>query len=241
LAVSSLLLTCTPQHTNPLDPDSSHYLPPPINTAPDHLRARVRSVHSAQLGTNAFTLVAEAWSEGNEVIDTAWVSYLDGTPFGLERRSPWSIRINESRLVADPHQGLSSVVGQPFTFVIRTSADSLYCRTPVYLFRVIEDTVQIVQPQPDSITGPRPVLEWQTCLASYPFTYEVRVYQPWNPRFGDTPVWQATALLDTTRQVIVSDSLEDGDYYWEVAMVDQFENSSSCTWVIFKVRAEGQQ
>ena len=42
----------------------------------------------------------------------------------------------------------------------------------------------------------------------------------------ETIVWTSDLLSSDEIEVQVDDSLDDGDYYWTLSMIDSFENSS---------------
>jgi hypothetical protein len=238
LALFMLVLGCSPHHVNPLDPASPNYIPPDAGPAPASIVARVRSVHTAS-GTNfhVYSVSAETWSTGQEVIDSAWVSYCGGPLFSMEAGAGniWAAYLSDATF-EDPHLG--SVVGQPFTFLIHTSADSSYRCGPVYLFRVIEDTIRIVSPNGGQ-TGPHPTLTWRAFSASYPFDYTVNVFKIVMPPLVVPLVWSAAHVSADSNRVTVSDSLTPGHYFWTVAVVDHYDDWSCSSEGSFEIPEGG--
>ncbi|MBU0509078.1 hypothetical protein KKH27_09620 [bacterium] len=184
---------------------------------------------------DTYSLLCEAWSDEPGQIDTAWVGYRDWPPAGmrLSTQSVWSALLASSYF-SDPQLG--SVVGQPFTFFFQASNDSIYMAGPVYLFRVIEATPTLTSPRNGEQVGPRPVLRWNAFTASYPFTLRVTVILTAGEY--EAVVWSRDGLSASPSEVTVSDSLENGSYYWTLHVVDSFENTSRSKEGLFRVNAE---
>ncbi len=77
-------------------------------------------------------------------------------------------------------------------------------------------------PRGNDTTSAFPELAWQRFTTSFPFTYVVTVLD----QEFEAVFWIADSLQPDTTRVIVTDSLEDGDYYWTLTVQDVFENTS---------------
>lgn len=232
------LCACSPAHVNPLDPESRIIYPLPSDL-PSSCTTRVRSVHIAHsTGAETYSVLAEAWSDGSLIMDSVWVTYVDGPALELRLTTDnvWSARMAASYF-GDPYLG--GVIGQPFGFMVRLSNDSIYRREPVYLFRVIETTPEIISPIHGQTVGAHPDLEWAPFTATFPFHFLVTVVEPFEPPFYETIVWTSGNMDSTRTGITVGDSLSDGQYYWTLTVADPFDNWARSTEGTFTVTAGG--
>jgi len=226
---------CSPAHVNPLDPQSDAYNPVQPDLTQDFV-TRVRSVHIAHSsGPETYSVLAEAWSEGTATADSVWVTYLNGPALQLRiTQGVWSARLAASYL-GDPYLG--GIVGKPFGFVVRLNNDSVFRREPLYVFRVIEDTPEILSPIHGQVAGAHPDLQWTAFSGHFPFHYLVSVVEPMEPPYLETLVWTSDNIDSTRTGITVGDSLEDGAYYWTLTVADPFENWSRSVEGTFTVTA----
>ena len=235
-----MLKACAPPHTNPLDPDAENYIPTPAVITPDWMQARVRSVHTAHAGNlHAYGVSAEAWAENGQSFDSVWVSYRSGEMNPLSRTAG----VTWATMLAGSYFGdarLGGVIGQPFRFVFRTLSDSLFAREPVYLFRVIENSPVIDTPDSNRETGPLPRLKWRPFTASFPFYYSVTVFDPEpDPPFYETIVCSTSYIPTGITEITSPESLANGNYQWNVAVVDLYDNRSYSIQGVFNVLYRG--
>ncbi len=221
-----IAIGCSAPHDNPLDPKSDYYVPPIPPYIPPGIEARVRSVHISRNfpTTDSYSLIVEAWSDEPAAIDSVWITYQNQPRVALSWTTQgfWAALFSASYF-GDPRLG--SVIGQPFVFTFRTTEDSLHTEGPAYLFRVIEDTPQLISPIHGSTESPFPLLSWEPYEAGFPFDYQAVVILTVEQQF-ETIVWTSELLSSTETEVQVDDSLVNGDYYWTLSMIDSFENSS---------------
>jgi hypothetical protein len=217
---------CSAPHDNPLDPKSEFYVPPAPPYTPPGFEAHVRSVHISRNfpTTDSYSLMVEAWSDESAAIDSVWITYRDQPPVALSwtTQDIWAALFSASYF-GDPRLG--SVIGQPFVFIFRTNEDSSFAEGPVYLFRVIEKTPQLISPIHGSTDSSYPLLSWEPYEAGFPFDYRAVVILTVEQQF-ETIVWTSELLSSIETEVQVSDSLVNGDYYWTLSMIDSFKNSS---------------
>lgn len=184
-----------------------------------------------------YSVMTEAWSSEQDLIDSVWVAYRETEPVSL-RLTPqgiWSARFSASYL-HDPQLG--GVVGQPFAFSVLSKEDSIYELSTAYLFRVIESTPVLIEPRAADTVSAFPELRWAPFTASFPFTYLVSVVKP-DTGF-EVMVWATEPLDADSNRVTVGDSLDNATYYWTLTVLDVFENSSRSKEGYFVVNQPGQ-
>jgi hypothetical protein len=240
LAIAALFVAamffmgCPPPHANPFDPDAPNYIPPVGSAAPPEIPTRVRSLHTSRNITSqdTYVILTEVWTQGQDPIDSAWVAFGDQPRLALRPtiQQVWTASLT-AEYFNDPQLG--SVIGKPFHFTIVTARDCTYTRTPVYLFRVIEGTPVLHSPMNHDSTTAHPVLRWQSFTASFPFTYSATVIRL--EQGYEAVIWTSDSLASTSLWVAVSDSLENGDYYWTLSAKDECANSSRSKEALFTV------
>ncbi len=231
-------LSCSAPHDNPLDPASPNFQTPPDSTverpAPT-FSSRVRSVHTGRVTTDTYRVSVELWPDSVINIDTVFCRYREQPPTGMRFSTAtgrWTASLTSSFLGDDD---LESVVGQPFYFIVEQSGDTTWEVGPRYLFRVIQETPLTADPDSNLVVQPFPVLTWPSFSGSYPYFYQVIVEHKLD--FGIVEsFWTSDTLLSSVTQIQVPDSLpDDNDWYWILAVYDEFCNTSYSLETHFQV------
>jgi hypothetical protein len=213
---------CSAPHDNALDPGSQHYVAPSLPAA--NLSGRARSLHiSRKFGSDTYSVICELFGSDAARQDSAWVSFNGQDSVSLSRTDPATL----STVFAASYFGdtrLSSVLGCPFTYQSKDNGGASHVIGPVFMWRVIESSPALTSPSGDDTTDAHPKLTWNAFSAAYPFGYRADVV---NLTDGfETAAWTSPLLHDSILHVECPDSLPEGEYYWTIAVVDCFQNSS---------------
>ncbi len=241
-----LLLSCAAPHDNPLDPESDNYVAPPDTTPEAPLptfQTNLRSVHTSRIfpTTDAYSVLAELWPDSVITINSVKVQYDGRTPVNMSftNEGKWAATFSASYFGDD---FLESVVGVPFTFTVWTPNDTVEVG-PDFLFRVLQATPTIVTPDSNQVTGPRPDLVWDRFDALYPFGFQTSIERVLDFSIV-VHIWSSDTLPETQNALqlvdsVMTDSLEDGNYYWTVYVYDNYGNSTRSREGYFIVSAGG--
>ncbi len=133
-----------------------------------------------------------------------------------------------------PDNNIFSAIGKKIYFIVTDKSNSQTFSDPNYLIRIIDTSPETIEPSALQTVGPRPILQWRSYLAVYPFTYEVSVFFV----TAGIPVlihYQNEIDL-TVHQYQYPDSLVAGTYFWTVAIRDELENLSRSKEASFLVQ-----
>lgn len=241
-----MLHACNAPHDNPLDPESPFYANSEDVKA--ELGGRVRSLHTARLfpTIDSYAALVEAWAPPDMSMESVWVSFDYREPLALRRASQdtsdlqvWKTSLVPSYLSAgtginDPQ--MQAVAGKPFFIGFMTQNGDEIELDPVYMFRVILETPQLVTPQGRDTTFVTPVLEWESFHAPFEFQYLATVWR--NEAEFEVQIWNSDSLTPDTSQVMVDIPLPTGNYYWTLFVIDTYGNYSRSKEGEFYARPE---
>ncbi len=161
-----------------------------------------------------------------EVPDLAFADTLSAT----QTTGMFARTIRESEL---PTSTLHALLGTVMNLHLRDQLSTMVSSSPIQLVRVIDATPEAVEEafQGDPLDCvATPLIEWQDTFLPFPFTYRVEIIrvdgsiESLVERIDDIP-------SDSTKATAAA--LPAGDYYWTVAVVDNFMNRSRSKQVGF--------
>ena len=129
---------------------------------------------------------------------------------------------------------LEELIGKEFLITAQDDAGFSSTTQPVYLARIINESVQLISPIGfQTITSDTIHFQWQAAYLSFPFHYRLEIFQINNGVLSTVKmIDQLPAnlpVLDFIHQ------LPSGDYLWRIYIVDEFGNTSSSKEGAFKI------
>ena len=239
LAILWGLLSCSAPHDNPLDPESDDYVPNAGRQyGPEDFRIRVRSLHSARPFSHVYSVLAELWTEELIPIDSASVTFEARKAIGLDPtvQGIWGTLFASGYFGSDPQ--MEYAIGRPFVFSVWIRDDSSFTLGPAYLSRVIVETPILIHPMNSDTVQPFVTLEWEPFSAEYFHEYRTSLWR--NELDFVAEIWTSDTLHADTSQIGVPDSLQNGNYFWTLLVIDRFGNSSRSVEGKFRVQVETQ-
>lgn len=230
---------CSAPHDNPLDPDSNHYVPPPVEPIPVVFETHLYSVHTSRFGfSDSYNVIAHlAEVSTSAEVDSAWVTYDGRDRVRLTAQPPsydlWATQFAASYF----HDSLDAVIGRPFIFEVRDTADSTYFCDPIYLIRFIREVPIVIEPDSEDVVSPHVMLTWQSPVTGFPYQSQATI----TSRLTGIEMWTSELLASTEDSVAVPDSLANGDFYWTLKIIDDYANTSRSKEGYFTVSARVPQ
>jgi len=165
-------------------------------------------------------------------VDTVYAT-IDSLAFGMNHTTGdnYQVTINADSL---PDQDLQWIIGKEFNVVAVDHENGVEISSGFYATRIIES-----EPNPTSptegliITTHFPTFDWDRASVSFAATYQLQVVSLAGGT--QTPIWSQSGFSPATESFNFPDSLASGNYYWTVAVVDQFGNSCRSREAAFTV------
>ncbi len=125
-----------------------------------------------------------------------------------------------------PNQDIQWLVGKELQIVAFDRENGMGTSQPFYLTRIIEAEANPSFPALDSTltTTAYPTFTWLSPGVPYDYTYLLQVYS--NTSGVPTQVGNPISLNSSIYSYDFADSLINGTYFWTIAVVDDFGNSS---------------
>ena len=166
-------------------------------------------------------------------VDTVYVK-IDSLAFRMNYNttsSSYQVTINADSL---PNENLQWLVGKQFDVVAIDHERGVGQSQGFYVTRIIEVESTTNKPQNgDTITTHFPTFDWNPVRVSFGYTQQLQVVSLAGG--SQTLVWSLSGLNSSITNFNYPDSLVGGEYYWTVAIVDQFGNSSRSLQASFVV------
>lgn len=126
---------------------------------------------------------------------------------------------------------LEQSIGLEFNFRVRDILGEIYILKGGSVKRIINDSITGMQPAGDSVVTALPFyLRWEGFMPGYSFSYKVEIYT----NDGSQQVLEENVSSDMTSYLI--DSLDTGNYYWVIWVVDDFNDMNRSLPVTFSVQ-----
>ncbi len=171
-------------------------------------------------------------------VDSVYVQ-IDSLVFGMSHitEKNYQVIINADSL---PNQNLQWLVGKQFVVSAMDHEKGVGQGLGFYVSRIIESEASPKFPVGDTILATHyPVMDWDLPPSGLAFEYTFQLEVVSLAGATPIPVWssQSGFPASTTSYDFRNsgDSLGAGDYYWTVAIVDQFGNSSRSTEAAFTI------
>ncbi len=136
-----------------------------------------------------------------------------------------------------PTSTLHSLLGRPMHLSVRDGLSVIVSSPAVQLVRVIDETPEAVDeafqtnPQ-DCLQGIAPLIQWRPLFLPYSFTHRVDIIRVDS---GLESLVDRIEGIPSDQTSLSVSPLPEGEYYWTVAVVDEFKNRSRSKQVGFCV------
>jgi hypothetical protein len=163
------------------------------------------------------------------VVDPNGVSDLDSVWFCIESMSfPMIYSITEKNFQFTvtsyqlPSNNLEWLVGKQLTVVSR---DQMICSSisaPFYVTRIIEEEATPDSPKFQDTTSASPVFRWIPPNVRFLYTYSLRVARV--DGGSAVTIWTLDNIGNYLLSYLYPSTLEKGNYFWTIAVVDEYGN-----------------
>ena len=113
--------------------------------------------------------------------------------------------------------------GQPFTFFVEDLPGAIVSSGAQFITRIINETPVALAPV-NTIIQPPFTFEWEAFPVTYSFSYDIQIFQINFNIF--TLVDEITGIPSSQTSVEYSRSLDRGEYFWVLFVIDEFGNKS---------------
>lgn len=129
---------------------------------------------------------------------------------------------------------LDQTIGLSFNIIVKDVFNREYNTGSSNVTRVIKSAALIQYPSNDTTIGPNPSFIWQRYRAGYPFNYKIEIYT--NDIANPQLVYTANGVSSDSVSYNLGTSLQSGNYYWVIWIIDQFKNRSRSLPATFVVQ-----
>ncbi len=144
----------------------------------------------------------------------------------------WQATIPESIV---PNGDIQWLIGRAFQVTAADRENNIGSSQPFYTTRIIEAEPGPIYPVYPDTTTPYPQLSWNSPFPSVSFDYSYIIQVFLNTSGAATQVGNSIALSSNAIAYNLTDSLPDGQYFWTIAIIDSFGNSSTSREAAFTV------
>ncbi len=128
---------------------------------------------------------------------------------------------------------LEEVIGLDFNIIVYDRFKNVYNIGSNKVTRVIKTPIVVQSPANSEVVNSNPILIWQRFRSGYPFTYTAEVYT--NDFANSQLVVSQKNISSDSTSYFVKNTLQPGDYYWVLWVVDQFQNKARSKPATFTV------
>ncbi|HMB92754.1 MAG TPA: carboxypeptidase-like regulatory domain-containing protein [Rhodothermales bacterium] len=219
--------------------ESEEVPPLHLNALPIFNEVAVRSLHISRWWPEDDLFFLEVTAEVSDAdglidLDRVWLDVPDlGFTVPLEARSEGQF---DQIITADslPASNPQALLGRPLFLLAQDREGVMTQSNALQLARIIEETPVATSPKDRVLlTDNRPLFTWDPFVNRFPFTYRIDIFRTEVNR--DVLVTQQDGFSMNTTTFQLQTSLETGEYFWTVAVVDGFGNESRSKEAGFRV------
>ncbi|TKJ39014.1 hypothetical protein CEE37_11350 [candidate division LCP-89 bacterium B3_LCP] len=125
-----------------------------------------------------------------------------------------------------PYGNVDSIRWKHFSCTVEDTSGNSSATEPIPVMRFFETYPIPTSPIDDEVVGPPEVaLIWEEFDQTFFFTYDVRVYREIGSNVYSL-FWQQSGISASVTTVTVNSSFVNDEYYWELWVFDEYENSA---------------
>jgi hypothetical protein len=152
-------------------------------------------------------------------LDSVWVS-VDSLKFGMS----YSVSNKNFNAVIDasqlPSNTLEWLIGKQFFVRARDKNNAIGISSPGYAPRIIENEATPIYPALLDTAAASPEFSWTPPTATFPYTYTITVVRI--DAGTQTVIWTQPGIGSYLRAFQYADVLQAGNYFWTIAIVDEY-------------------
>jgi len=134
-----------------------------------------------------------------------------------------------------PVSSIHQLIGRQIYFVAEDDFGTKTISEMKFLTRIIEDTPQLISPIELEPIDSFPInFRWERISAPYPITLKIEIFQ-----INLGIAFKADEIInipESNQNYMYAQTLDPGDYFWTINIVDEFGNSSSSREGTFQVK-----
>ncbi len=174
-------------------------------------------------------------ADGANEIDSAWAEVpVDGSSFPLAR-----VDLNGIFTTSIVSQELSlpslyHLQGRPIIARCRDFVGNQALSEKVYITRIIEQVPELIFPTglANINTGPI-IFKWETLYLKFPFTLKIEIFQITLGVYNK--IYEFSDLPSNANEFKFSQALDEGDYFWVLYIIDEYDDSSRSKEGAFRI------
>lgn len=131
---------------------------------------------------------------------------------------------------------IEQIIGLDFNILTKDTDNNEFVIGRERITRVIKDEVTGLHPSTDSTVSFQPIVfKWNEFEAGYNFNYMIELYS--SPPFSNPQlVHTKTNIPSDSSSYTLSQDFPNGDYYWVIWVIDQFQNRSRSKEATFQIQ-----
>ncbi len=129
---------------------------------------------------------------------------------------------------------IEQTIGLNFNIIVKDVFNRIYNIGSDKVSRVIKNGAIIQYPANDTTVSSQPFLSWQRYLSGFPFRYMIEIYT--NDIANSQLVLKQDSISSNSITYKPNQSLNAGNYYWVIWVIDQFQNRCRSLPATFKVQ-----
>jgi hypothetical protein len=129
---------------------------------------------------------------------------------------------------------LEELIGHVFQLDVHDPFDHRITVATPNLVRVIRSEILFMSPSGNDSTSSRPTLIWKNYDPGFQHTYILQIF---TSEITPQLAWQTESVPQDSIQFTVDQDLSDGDYFWVIWAVDEFQNRVRSKPASFRVGA----
>ncbi len=118
---------------------------------------------------------------------------------------------------------IDEVIGKEFSIIAKDANGKTFNIAQLTVTRIIKELVETISPANNEVVSDSLTLNWRRFTPGYSFSYSLSIFT--NTVDPDL-VWQISDVSSEEIFYEVSDTLEPGDYFWVIWVIDDFGNQA---------------
>ncbi len=128
---------------------------------------------------------------------------------------------------------IDNAVGKNFEIIVRDRSKRSFNAGSSTILRIIKQEIYFESPANGSIVGPKPVFRWKRFLPGFNFKYLAQIY---TDEIIPQLRWERNNISKDDIEIIPDLNLTNGDYFWVIWCIDEFQNRTRSKPATFVVR-----
>ncbi len=128
---------------------------------------------------------------------------------------------------------IEKVIGKDFSIIVKNTSQQETIIGSSQIKRVINNDITFYSPSGTDTVSSKPTFSWKRFSAGYTFNYQIEVY---TNEIAPTLVSEIDNISSDSISYTCPTSLAQGDYFWVIWVIDEFQNRARSKPASFLVR-----